>query len=275
MMIDSHQHFWNLEQGEYPWLTPDLDPIYRTFEPPELAAQLEAAGVDGTVLVQAATSHADTDAMLRQADAYPWIRAVVGWAPLMEPHQATLALNRYQRHPRFRGVRHPVHEALQPDRRVRLIDGLRQLAERRLLLEVLATFPEALQVVAMLAESVPDLTIIVDHLANPPIKEQLLEPWASQLAAVAVYPNVYAKVSGLCTLANRACWSAVDLQPYVKHAMACFGADRLMFGSDWPVCLQAGDYARVVRETRGTLASYTRREQTAVLGGTAARIFAL
>jgi L-fuconolactonase len=186
MIIDSHQHFWNLEQGEYPWLTPELDPIYRTFEPPELALQLEAAGVDGT-----------------------------------------------------------------------------------------ATFPEALQVVAMLAESVPDLTMIIDHLANPPIKERLLEPWASQLAAVAVYPNVYAKVSGLGTLANRARWSVVDLQPYVKHAMACFGADRLMFGSDWPVCLQAGDYAGIVRETRGVLASYTRQEQTAVLGGTAARIFAL
>lgn len=227
------------------------------------------------MLVQAATSSADTEAMLRQATAYAWIRAVIGWAPLLDLPVAMLALNHYQRHGKFRGIRHPIHAALQPDGRLPLLAGLRQLADRGLVLDVDATFPEALQVVAMLAAAIPNLTIIVDHLAKPPIRERLLEPWASRLLAVAAYPNVYAKVSGLCTVANRSHWSAADLQPYIDHAMACFGADRLMFGSDWPVCLQAGDYTRVCQETKQALAGYTLDEQAAVLGGTATRIYAL
>jgi len=273
--IDAHQHVWNLDRVAYPWLTPAYGPLYRNFEPPELAPQLRAAGIDRTVLVQAANSYADTDDMLRQADLYDWIGAVVGWVPLPQPEEAEEALNRYARHPRFRGVRHLIHEEADPDWVVqdRVIEGLRVLAARGLLFEVVAVFPNHLKHVPTLAERVPDLTIVIDHLAKPPIKDGAMEPWATQLAAAARYPNVYAKVSGLNTAADAVTWSAANLKPYIDSALDRFGADRLMFGSDWPVCVLAGDYARVWAETNRALEGRPRSEIDAVLGGTAARVY--
>ncbi len=273
--IDAHQHFWNLDRVAYPWLTPAYGPLYRNFEPPELAPQLRAAGIERTVLVQAANSYADTEDMLRPADTYDWIGAVVGWVPLQQPEEAGQALDRYARHPKFRGVRHLIHEEADPDWVVqdRVIEGLRLLAAHELLFEVVAVFPNHLKHVPTLAERVPDLTIVIDHLAKPPIKDGAMEPWATQLAAAARYPTVYAKVSGLNTAADPATWSAADLKPYIDSALDRFGADRLMFGSDWPVCTLAGDYATVWAETNRALEGRPRHEIDAVLGGTAARVY--
>lgn len=275
--IDTHQHFWNLEAVAYPWLTPALGPIYRTFAPADLEPHVRAAGIDGTVVVQSANSFEDTDSMLRQADTYPWIEAVIGWVPLLEPAQAAAALDRYQRHPRFRGIRHLIHDEPDPDWVVQplVLEGLRELERRHLLFEVVAVFPNHLRHVPALAERFPDLTLVIDHLAKPPIKDRAFEPWAAQLAEAAHYPNVFAKISGLNTAADPAHWSAVDLKPYIDHALSCFGADRLMFGSDWPVCELAGDYARVWRETNRALEGRSPVEIEAILGGTAARVYDL
>lgn len=273
--IDTHQHFWDLAAVEYPWLTPAAGPIYRTFTPDELAPQLAAAGIDGTVLVQSANSYADTDSMLHNADRYPWINAVIGWVPLLQPDEAAAALDRYGRHPRFRGIRHLIHDEPDPDWVVqdRVLEGLQQMADRRLIFEVVAVFPNHLKHVPALARRFPTLTLVIDHLAKPPIKAREMEPWASQLAAAAAFPNVYAKVSGLNTAADPARWSADDLKPYIDHAIACFGADRLMFGSDWPVCTLAGDYAQVWRETNRALDGRPQVEIDAILGGTAQRVY--
>ena len=273
--IDAHQHFWSLDRVAYPWLTPAYGPLYRSYEPPELSPQLRAAGITRTVLVQAANSYADTDDMLRQADRYDWIGAVVGWVPLPHPEETGQALDRYARHPAFRGVRHLIHEEADPDWVVqdRVIEGLRVLAAHRLLFEAVAVFPHHLKHVPTLAERVPDLTIVIDHLAKPPIKDGAMEPWAAQLAAAARYPTVYAKVSGLNTAADPATWSAADLKPYIDRAIDLFGADRLMFGSDWPVCTLAGDYATVWAETNRALEGRPQHEIDAVLGGTAARVY--
>ena len=275
--IDTHQHFWDLDVVDYPWLTPAAGAIYRSFTPAELAPQLAAAGIDGTVLVQSANSYADTDSMLRQADTYAWIMGVIGWVPLLQPEEAGAALDRYGRHPKFRGIRHLIHDEPDPDWVVqdRVLAGLQQLADRRLIFEVVAVFPNHLTHVPTLARRFPTLTLVIDHLAKPPIKDRLLEPWATQLAEAARYPNVYAKISGLNTAADPAQWSADDLQPYIDHAIACFGADRLMFGSDWPVCTLAGDYAQVWRETNRALAGRAAAEIAAILGGTAVRVYRL
>ena len=277
MKIDTHQHFWNLDKVEYPWLTSAYGPLYRTYEPPELEPQLKAAGIDRTVLVQAANSYADTDAMLTHADTYDWIGAVIGWVPLLEPDEAARALDRYGRHPKFRGIRHLIHEEPDPDWVVqeRVIEGLKVLAERSMIFEVVAVFPNHLKHVPTLAERLPGLTMVIDHLAKPPIKERVLEPWRTQLAAAARYPNVYAKVSGLNTAADWASWSAADLRPYIDAAIDRFGADRLMFGSDWPVCELAGDYATVWAETTRALEGRSRHEIDAILGGTAARVYTI
>jgi L-fuconolactonase len=271
--IDAHQHFWDLERGSYPWLTPTHGPIYRSFGPADLEPLLAAAGIDRTVLVQAADSYADTEAMLAHADAHEWIAAVVGWVPLERPDEAAAALDRFGGHPRFCGVRHLLHDELDPDWVVRpaVLESLALLEERGLVFEIPAVFPDHLVHVPALAARFPRLRIVVDHLGKPPIRDRILQPWAEQLAAASAFPNVYAKVSGLNTVAAPG-WSAEDLAPYVDHALACFGAGRLCFGSDWPVCLLADDYARVVGETERALPP-ERREP--VLGGTASELYRL
>jgi len=273
--IDTHQHFWNLSRVEYPWLTADFGPIYRTFEPPDLEPLLREAGIDKTVLVQSANSYADTEYMLEQADRYPWIGAVIGWVPLLEPDEAARALERFAAHPAFRGIRHLIHDEPDPDWVVqdRVIEGLRVLADRGAIFEVVAVFPNHLKHVPTLAERVPHLTMVIDHLAKPPIKAGQMEPWAAQMAAAAQYPRVHAKVSGLNTAADWDTWSAQDLEPYIEKAVELFGVDRLMFGSDWPVCLLAGDYASVWRETNIALAGLNEPERRAILGGTAQRVY--
>jgi L-fuconolactonase len=273
--IDTHQHFGNLNKVAYPWLSPAFGPIYANFGPRDLEPQLKAAGINKTVLVQSANSYEDTVSMLTQAEDYDWIGAVIGWVPLLEPSQARKDLERYGKHPKFRGIRHLIHDEPDPDWVVQpqVIEGLKVLAEFELIFEIVAVFPNHLKHVPTLAEHVPDLTLVVDHLAKPPIKDKQMGAWAEQLAAAARYSNVYAKVSGLNTAADWANWSAADLKPYIDFAIEQFGANRLMFGGDWPVCLLAGDYAKVWAETHRALEGHSPAERDAILGATAERVY--
>jgi L-fuconolactonase len=272
--IDAHQHVWNLERTAYPWLQPEHGPIFRTFEPLELAPHLQAAGIERTVLVQAANSFEDTDYILEQADRYPWIGAVVGWVPLLDTDQTAQALARYTQQPKFRGIRHLIHDEPDPDWVVgeRVLESLALVAEYDLSFDVVAVFPNHLQHVPTLTERIPTLRLVIDHLAKPPIKDGQMEPWATQLARAAQYPNVYAKISGLNTAAA-AGWTADDLKPYIDHAMQQFGAERVLWGSDWPVCLLADEYARVWEQSHVALQGYTQGEIDAVFGGTAAQVY--
>jgi L-fuconolactonase len=275
LRVDAHQHFWNLDLVHYPWLTSDLAPIRRTFEPPELEPQLRAAGIDYTVLVQAANSYADTDYMLRQADRYPWIGAVVGWVPLLEPAEAERALTRYLDHPAFRGVRHLIHDEPDPDWIVqeRALEGLKVLAAAGVSFDFVAVFPNHLKHIPTVLERVPELRIIIDHLAKPPLGTERMEQWASELATAAQYPTVYAKLSGLNTMADWETWSAGDIKPAIDRAIDIFGTDRLMFGSDWPFGTLAGDYAKVWMETNRALAGRSESELDRLLGGTALEVY--
>jgi L-fuconolactonase len=277
LRIDTHQHFWNLAKVEYTWLKPEFGPLYRTYEPPELAPQLQAAGIEKTVLVQSANSPEDTVAMLTQADLCDWIGAVVGWVPLLDPEATQRALERYTRHPKFCGVRHLIHDEPDPDWVVqeRVIEGLRVLAAFGVPYEVVAIYPRHLGHVPTLAEQVPGLTLIIDHLAKPPIKDGQLQGWAQMMKSAAAYPQVYAKVSGLNTAADWNTWSAAELKPSIDIALELFGAKRLMFGSDWPVCVLAGDYARVWAETNKAIAGYSQADRDAILGVTAQRVYRL
>lgn len=272
MIVDAHQHFWNLETGSYPWLTPDLGVLYRTYAPEDLAPELAATGVDATVLVQAADSAAETDTMLAQADAHDFIAGVVGWVPLTKPAEAAEAIDRYRRHPKFVGVRHLIHDEPDPDWVVQesVLESLGLLAAAGLTFDVVSLLPRHLEHVVTIARRHPTLKIVIDHLSKPRIRDREWEPWAGLLAAAAACPNVCAKVSGLVTEADHAGWTAGDLRPYVAHAVEVFGPDRLMFGSDWPVALLAADY-RTVFEAARALVGETGGEQ--VFGGTAARFY--
>lgn len=272
MIVDAHQHFWNVETGGYPWLTPDLGVLYRTYTPDDLVPELAQAGVDATVLVQAANSYADTDAMLAQADAHDFIAGVVGWVPLTAPEEAAEALDRYQKHRKFVGVRHLIHDEPDPDWLLQepVLESLGILAARNLTFDLVSLLPRHLDHAVTLAERHPALKIVIDHLSKPRIKERGWEPWAAQMAAAAAYPNVYAKVSGLVTEADHADWTVEDLRPYVEYAVETFGPDRLMIGSDWPVVLQAADY-QTAWQVMSALLGATDREK--VLGGTAGRFY--
>jgi L-fuconolactonase len=274
--IDAHQHFWQLGGGAYPWLTREEHaPIFRDFGPDDLRPLLDAAAIGRAITVQADNSLADTEAMLAQADAHPWIAAVTGWVPLLDPAACERALERYCVQSVFRGVRHLVHDEPDPDWLLRplVLESLERVAARRLVFEIPAVFPRHLVHVPVLAARLPELKIVIDHMGKPPIGDAL-DPWARQIAACAEHPNVFAKVSGLNTVAPPD-WSAADLLPVFEAAMEAFGAERLMFGSDWPVCLMNGDYAKVWRETLRLVETRSADEQEAMLGGTAARVYAL
>lgn len=271
MIIDAHQHFWNLEEQSYPWLTPDAGAIYRTFEPPELEPQLQAAGVRATVLVQAMDSYEDSDAMLARADRFAWIAGVVGWIPLTRPAEAERALERYSKHPRFKGIRHLIHEEPDPDWLLQdsVTESLQLLANRDLTFDVVSVLPQHLRHVPTLCERVPGLRMVIDHLSKPPIKDKGWQPWADLLAEAAASRNVYAKVSGLNTAADWQNWTADDLRPYIDHALEAFGPERLMFGSDWPVATLADDYQRVLDETRRALQTLAPSDRERIFSGTA------
>ncbi|MFC5817087.1 amidohydrolase family protein [Nonomuraea harbinensis] len=274
MIVDAHQHFWNLETVEYPWLTPASGVLYRTYAPEHLIPELRATGVDRTVLVQAADSRAETDAMLAHADAHPFIAGVVGWIDLTDPGEAAKALDRYRPHPKFVGVRHLIHDEPDPDWLVRdgVLESLGLLAAAGLAFDVVSLLPRHLDHVVTVAGRHPGLKLVVDHLSKPRIRDRAWEPWATKIAAAAAYPNVFAKVSGLVTEADHERWSVEDLRPYVEHAVACFGPERLMFGSDWPVALLAADYRTVLEAARALLGGAGAEQ---VFGATATRVYGL
>ncbi len=276
-VVDAHQHLWNLQRVEYPWLTADSGPLYRTFEETELEPQLAAAGVDWTVMVQSADSAADTDFMFEVADRWPRVAGIVGWVPLDNPAEAEVQLENRSQDPRFVGVRHLIHTERDPDWVVRdeVSPGLSMLAERDLSFDVVAVVPRHLEHVPTLAERHPALRLVIDHLAKPPIADHGWEPWASLIKRAASFPNVYAKVSGLNTAANHESWSAVDLAPYIDEAVEVFGPERLMYGGDWPIATLAGDYAKVWRETNAVLESLTPHERGLIFGGTATDFYRL
>jgi L-fuconolactonase len=277
MIVDAHQHFWNLDKAAYPWLVPAYGPIYRTIEASELEPLLKANGIDKTVIVQAMDSYEDTEYMLETAAQYDWVAGVVGWVPLNKPSEAAKMLEKYTKNPLFKGIRHLIHEEKDPNWVVQdeVMEGLKVLASFGLTFDVVAVLPEHLQHVPTLADAIPSLKMVINHLAKPPIKDKGMEPWASLMKAAAAYPNVYAKLSGLNTAADWSSWSALDIKPYIDHAFAIFGAERLMFGSDWPVANLAGDYAKVWSETNKALQGRTPAEIAAVLGGTAIQFYGL
>jgi L-fucono-1,5-lactonase len=273
--VDSHHHFWNVSEVEYGWLTPREGVIYDTFAPQHLQPLIQAAGIDKTVLVQSANNYEDTASMLVHADYHDWIGAVTGWTNLLDPDETQRRMEQYSKHPKFRGVRHLLHLEADEDwvTRDAVIESLKVVAAYGVVFEFGAGFPRHLRHVPTLAERVHDLKMVICHMAKPPIRDKVMSPWSDQFKAAAQYPNVYAKVSGLNTAADHECWTAEDLKPYIDFAVECFGARRLMFGSDWPVLLFAGDYAKVWTETNKALQGHSPDDIAMILGGTAVSFY--
>ena len=244
MIIDSHQHFWQVGRFDYPWMSSDLGVLYRDYLPDDLAPILN--GVKQTVLVQASNSLAESRWLLDLADANDFIAGVVGWVDLMSVKIDT-QLDELCARPKFKGVRHLVESEPHDDWLVQpaVLSGLRKLSERGLSYDLLV-HTRHLKYMPHIAESCPDLPLVIDHLAKPPIARNEIKEWSEALKPVARYPNIHCKLSGLVTEANWGSWQTDDLRPYVDYALELFGPDRMMFGSDYPVCLLAASYDRVL-----------------------------
>lgn len=275
-VLDAHQHFWKLGPDRYTWLTPEAGPIHRTFAVEDVAPHVAASDVDDVILVQADPTFRDTEAMLDIVDRWGPSVAVVAWAPLDDHDRLAEALERYRADPHVVGIRHQIHDEPDPDWVVRdeVIAGLGQVMEAGLCYDVVAVQPRHLEHVPTLATRLPDLPLVIDHLAKPPIAAGEWQPWADLIADAATYPNVTAKLSGLDTAADPAGYAATDLRPYVDHALEHFGPGRLMFGSDWPVNVLAGGYARWWDTVRELVSTLSPDDQAAVLGGTARAVYA-
>lgn len=275
-MIDTHQHLWKPSERRYEWLDAAGLPLNADFGPEDVAADVAAAGITATVLVQAADSYEDTMYMLSVAARAPVVRGVVAWAPLDRTAEAEAALDLYAASPVVRGVRVLNHNYGDPRWLLRdeVDAGLRLLAPRGLALDVVSVLPGHLIVLAELAQRHPELTLVLDHMAKPDIGAKRWEPWASLMADVAARPNVSVKLSGLNT-ASAPGWTWNDWLPYVDHAVEHFGSKRIMLGSDWPVATLAGDFAGVWKAQREVIGHLTHEQQDDILFRSAIRAYSL
>lgn len=276
MRIDAHQHYWKLSRGDYGWLTPDMGVLYKDYLPADLEPILERHNIDRTVLVQAAPTVAETDFMLSLAATHESIGGVVGWLDMADPGFPRL-FEEYRQRPAFVGIRPMLHDlsddawVIQPV----VLDNLRMLAAHDFPFDFLVR-PQHLPHVLHVLEQVPNLRAVIDHIAKPLIKDQVFEPWGAQLSAIAQHENIYCKLSGMVTEADHDNWTPEDLKPYVAHTVECFGLERVLFGSDWPVSLLAARYDDVIGALEEILAPGLDEDSRAqVFGGNAARFYGI
>jgi len=275
MIIDSHQHFWQVGRFDYPWMTNDVEVLYRDYLPPTLEPILERNGVAKTVLVQASDSMAESRWLLSLADAYPFIAGVVGWVDLEGP-EVQQQLDELTTHQKFKGVRHLV-ESESADNwlaQPAVLRGLQQLASSGTSYDLLV-HTRHLKHVRTVAETCPNLSLVIDHAAKPPVARGEIKEWAQELRPVAVYKNIHCKLSGLVTEANHNGWQVDDLRPFVECVLELFGAERLMFGSDYPVCLVAASYDRVLESLQEILKDLNAEEQKQIFAGNASKFYRL
>ena len=277
MQIDAHQHFWHPGRGDYGWMPKDDPILSRPYAPAELWPQLQAAGVEATVLVQAAPSIAETEYMLGIADATPWVRGVVGWIDFENP--ADLAeLQRLSGHPKFKGVR-PMIQDLPDDAWMLREDvqwAFRAICDLGLRFDALG-FPRHLAHFLTILKRYPTMQVVVDHCMKPQIREKSAAHfrfWADGMARIADETAAVVKFSALITEAD-ADWTVDDLRPYTDHVFDVFGAERVMWGSDWPVCRLRSEYADWRHAALTLTQGLSEVDRALIYGGTAAGFYSL
>lgn len=274
--VDTHQHLWVLSERSYDWIIPEYGILNADYRPEDVAADVAAAGVTSTVLVQAADNYDDTFYMLSVERTYDAVRGVVGWVPFDRPVEAREALDLLGSNDAVKGYRNLTHTY--PDPRWVLqkpvLETLRDIASRNLTLDMVSVNSDHARAIVELADALPTLRIVVDHLAKPNIADKQWDDWAANMAALADRQNVYVKYSGLNTVSGSG-WSATDWQPYVDHCLETFGSRRVMMGSDWPVSLLAGDFVGVWAAQMETISQLSNDEQDDVCYRTAEAFYRL
>jgi L-fuconolactonase len=272
-IVDSHQHFWQVGRFDYPWMTADVDVLCHDYLPAALEPVLSRNGVGQTILVQASNSVAETRWLLQLAEENPFIAGVVGWVDL-QSESVGRELDELAAHPKFKGVRHlvesePAHDWLN---QASVQKGLGELSSRGLSYDLLVHARHLKHATTAVSEC-PDLRFVIDHLAKPPVARSEIDEWARQMKPIAAAANVWCKLSGLVTEANWTSWRIEDFIPYVDKALEYFGPQRLMFGSDWPVCLLAASYEQVLEMFQTLLADLSEKDRELIFSKNAAKFY--
>lgn len=264
--IDAHHHFWRYDPVEYGWINDEMNVIRRDFLPADLEKEIQRAGVSGVISVQARQTLEETRWLLELAGGHDFVEGVVGWIPLTSPKVNTILAD-LTRNRKLRAVRHVLQD--EPDPLYMLRDdfnaGIRALRQFHLTYDILIFERQTIEFV----DTHPDQIFVVDHLAKPRVRDGELSPWQTNLHELAKRPNTYCKLSGLVTEANYSNWSIEQLTPYLDTALSAFGPNRLMFGSDWPVCLVAIEYSEWAATVTNTISGLSPSEQEHIWSGTA------
>lgn len=278
MKIDAHQHFWDLSntQFDYSWTDNETNrAIHQTYLPETLKPQLDACGVAKSVFVQTQHSQEENRWILKLAEKHEWIAGIVGWVDLASD-ECEAQLSEFIEHPKFVGVRHITHD--EPDDNFivgeAVMRGLKVLQKHAVPFDLLF-FVKHLRHVQTLGNALPELPMVIDHLAKPHIKSGKIDNWKNDFIGASKFPNVYCKLSGMITEANWENWRPEDLKPYVDLALEHFGPERCMYGSDWPVCELAGSYVRVHDALADLIGELTESEQAAIWSQNAVEFYGL
>ena len=282
-LIDTHQHLWVMSERAYSWIEPAYGPLYDDFTPERLAPEIPASGVTGSVLVQAADTYDDTFYMLDVAGHSDFVQGVVGWVPFERPNESRTALETLAKNKHFKGVRNLTHDYSNPKYesddawiiRPAVLETLAYVEKMGLSLDYVSVKPEHTKNIVTLAKKFPKLKIVVDHFAKPPIAAKEMEPWASSMAEIAAFPNVYAKLSGLNTASDLANWSVADWQPYVDFIVKTYGANRVMMGGDWPVIVLGNTYVEIWKAQVEVISGYSQEDQDWITHKTAKAFYNL
>jgi L-fuconolactonase len=277
-VVDAHHHFWDPARAVYPWMTDELSAIRRRFGPEDLIPELEQNRIDLTVLVQTRSSVDETREFLATAAVHAFIGGVVGWVDLTAPDvaEAIASLRAGPGGAKLVGIRHQVHDEADPAwlGRADVRRGLAALGDAGLAYDILVRTRELPAALAAV-RAVPATRFVIDHLAKPPIASGAIEDWAAHLKPLAAYRNVSCKLSGMVTEADWTRWTVRDLAPYVSRVLDWFGPERCVFGSDWPVCLVAASYRRVIDACRQALGDVSLGDLDRIFGGNAAELYRL
>lgn len=275
MRIDAHQHFWRYKAGDYGWIDDSMSQLRRDFLPEDLEPELRRSDFDGCIAVQATHNIEETRWLLELSARSPFVVGVIGWVPL-QSESVRAQLQELAGNRKLLGIRHVVQA--EPDDRFMLrpdfLRGVALLEDFGLTYDILI-YPRHLRVAAEFVSKLPRQRFVLDHLAKPSVKKGEMEPWRSDLPRLAEFPNVFCKLSGLVTEADWSNWLPEQLTPYLLLAYECFGPERLMIGSDWPVCTVAASYLKTMKVVIDFLADFPERVRNAILGGNAARFWRL
>lgn len=275
MIIDAHQHFWKYDPRRDTWITEEMSVLRRDFMPEDLIGEMRSNQVNGCIAVQADQSERETLFLLELAERHPEIEGVVGWVDL-RASDVNERLQYFSQFGKLRGFRHILQS--EPDDRFMLRDdfcrGIELLRQFHFTYDILI-YPKQLPAAINLVTRFPQQPFMVDHIAKPPIRSEDLEPWAEQMRQIATHTNVSCKLSGLVTEAAWGKWKPEDFQPYFDVVLESFGPDRLMFGSDWPVCLLSGSYSEVKSLMTDAIAHFPAEQQRKILGLNAISFYGL